>query len=130
MRNSGEPVSLEGVLERIVFFNEENCFCIASLRPSDPSYRENVTVSGIMPAVQCGETVLVRGEWAAHPSYGARINVREFESRLPSNVYGIEKYLGSGLVEGIGRVREKNRKKIRRGHAARHRFRLRAPDGG
>lgn len=102
MRNSGEPVSLEGVLERIVFFNEENCFCIASLRPSDPSYRESVTVSGIMPAVQCGETVLVRGEWASHPSYGARINVREFESRLPSNVYGIEKYLGSGLVEGIG----------------------------
>ena len=50
MRNSGEPVSLEGVLERIVFFNEENCFCIASLRPSDPSYRESVTVSGIMPA--------------------------------------------------------------------------------
>ena len=58
----GEQVALEGVLERIVFFNDENCFCIASLRPSDPSYRENVTISGIMPAVQCGETVAVKGE--------------------------------------------------------------------
>ena len=100
----GEQVALEGVLERIVFFNDENCFCIASLRPSDPSYRENVTISGIMPAVQCGETVAVKGEWVSHPAYGARINVKSFESRLPSNIYGIEKYLGSGLVDGIGKV--------------------------
>ena len=104
MRKNGEQAILEGVLERIIFFNEENCFCIASLRPSDPSYKENVTISGIMPAVQCGETVLVKGEWTKHPAYGARINVKEFESRLPSNVYGIEKYLGSGLVDGIGPV--------------------------
>lgn len=104
MRKNGEQAILEGVLERIIFFNEENCFCIASLRPSDPSYKENVTISGIMPAVQCGETVLVKGEWTNHPAYGARINVKEFESRLPSNVYGIEKYLGSGLVDGIGPV--------------------------
>lgn len=104
MRKNGEQAIIEGVLERIIFFNEENCFCIASLRPSDPSYRENVTISGIMPAVQCGETVLVKGEWTNHPAYGARINVKEFESRLPSNVYGIEKYLGSGLVDGIGPV--------------------------
>lgn len=97
-------VSLEGVLERIIFFNEENCFCIASMLPSDPKYKDNVTISGILPAVQCGETILVKGEWTSHPTYGARINVKEFESRLPSNVFGMEKYLGSGLVDGIGPI--------------------------
>lgn len=104
MRRSGEQVAIEGVVERIIFFNEENCYCIASVKQYEKNAKGTITISGIMPALQCGETIKVKGEWTSHHSYGVRINVKEFESRLPSSVYGIEKFLGSGLVDGIGPV--------------------------
>ena len=96
-------VKLEGVVERIIFLNEENFYCIASVRPSGREKREPVTVAGVMPAIQCGETVEVEGQWRASP-YGKQVKVKKFKSRLPSDIYGIEKYLGSGLVDGIGPV--------------------------
>ncbi len=96
-------VKLEGVVERIIFLNEENFYCIASVRPSGREKREPVTVAGVMPAIQCGETVEVEGQWRASP-YGKQVKVKKFKSRLPSEIYGIEKYLGSGLVDGIGPV--------------------------
>ena len=96
--------SVEGVVERIVYFNDDTCYCIAVMKPtSRTEKKESITITGVMPAVQCGETVLVKGIWSRHPQYGAQIKVREFESRLPSGVYGIEKYLGSGLINGVGR---------------------------
>lgn len=100
--DSGE-VQIEGVIERIVFFNDENFYCIASMRPtSKGAPRGTVTITGTMPSLQCGETVLVKGEWTKHSNYGRQIKVSSFESRLPSGVYGLEKFLGSGLIEGIG----------------------------
>lgn len=97
-------VKMEGVVERIIFFNEENFFCIASLRPTGRGAKKNlVTIAGALPAIQCGETVEVEGEWRTS-AYGSQIKVRNFKSRLPSEIYGIEKYLGSGLVDGIGPV--------------------------
>ncbi len=60
-----------------------------------------ITIAGTMPSLRCGETVEVRGQWRNSP-YGRQIKVLDFSSRLPSEVYGIEKFLGSGLVEGIG----------------------------
>ena len=85
--------SVEGVVERIVYFNDDTCYCIAVMKPtSRTEKKESITITGVMPAVQCGETVLVKGIWSRHPQYGAQIKVREFESRLPSGVYGIEKY--------------------------------------
>ena len=103
MDKSGETVKAEGVVERIVFFNNDNGYCIAALKPTGrDAPRENITITGIMPGLQCGETVRVEGDWSRHPVYGAQIKVKTFESRLPSEIYGIEKYLGSGLVEGIG----------------------------
>lgn len=94
---------VEGVVERIVFFNDENCYCVAVLKPSSEKYgKEPITLTGVMPSIQCGETVRVSGRWSRHSSYGAQLKVENFESRLPSTIYGIEKYLGSGLIEGIG----------------------------
>ena len=101
MQGNGSDITIEGVVERIVFFNEENCYCVASLKPSKKGLGA-VTITGVMPSLQCGETVSVCGEWSAHANYGAQIKVRSFETKLPSSLYGIEKYLGSGLVEGIG----------------------------
>ncbi len=94
--------SIEGVLERIVFLNEENAFCIAELKMAES--KEKVTISGPLPGVQCGETLRLNGNWTRHPRHGDQFKVKSFESKLPSSVHGIRKYLGSGLVHGIGKA--------------------------
>ena len=103
------PISLTGVLERIIFFNEENHYTIAELKPevgrADPGTpNETVTIVGALPGVQCGETLQLTGEWTKHAQHGAQFKIVTHKSELPSSVYGIRKYLGSGLVPGIGKV--------------------------
>jgi exodeoxyribonuclease V alpha subunit len=106
------PTSLTGVLERIIFFNEENHYTIAELRPevgrgvpSAPVPGDAlVTIVGALPGVQCGETLQLTGEWTKHAQHGAQFKIATHKSELPSSVYGIRKYLGSGLVPGIGKV--------------------------
>ena len=101
----GGQSEFEGVVERIVFFNEENHFCIAKIKPTSKELKKEtlVTAKGIMPNIECGETVALKGEWDRHQVYGLQMKVAAFESRLPSSVYGIEKFLGSGLIAGIGK---------------------------
>ncbi|MBL9219526.1 MAG: AAA family ATPase [Opitutaceae bacterium] len=102
---SPAPTSLTGVLERIIFFNEENHYTIAELRPEAAKTAEDrVTIVGALPGVQCGETLLLTGEWTRHAQHGAQFKIATHKSELPSSVYGIRKYLGSGLVPGIGKV--------------------------
>ncbi|MFZ5496486.1 MAG: ATP-dependent RecD-like DNA helicase [Verrucomicrobiota bacterium] len=99
------PATLTGVLERIIFFNEENHYTIAELKPDGVKGADaRVTITGPLPGVQCGETLQLTGEWTKHAQHGAQFKVASFKSELPSSVYGIRKYLGSGLVPGIGKV--------------------------
>lgn len=93
---------LTGVLERIIFFNDENHFCIGEFRQSESN--ETVTIKGILGGVQCGETLELTGHWENHPLHGEQFKILSYSSTLPSSVYGIRKYLGSGLVSGIGKV--------------------------
>ncbi|HLS28191.1 MAG TPA: ATP-dependent RecD-like DNA helicase [Opitutales bacterium] len=101
-RFPSSEAELVGVLERIIFFNEENHFCIAELRSDQEETL--VTVTGSLPGVQCGETLRLNGSWVKHPQHGRQFKIRSFSSQLPATVYGIRKYLGSGLVPGIGKV--------------------------
>jgi exodeoxyribonuclease V alpha subunit len=94
------PDALAGVVERFIFFNEENHYCIAELRPDDRS--PLAVVAGVLPGVQCGETLQLTGTWTRHPTHGPQFKIATFRSTLPATVYGIRKYLGSGLVPGIG----------------------------
>jgi exodeoxyribonuclease V alpha subunit len=108
--------SLTGVVERIIFLNEENHYTIAEFRPetpnklpadsaTDPKARpEAVTIVGPLPGVECGETLHLTGEWMRHAQHGAQFKIVGFKSELPASVYGIRKYLGSGLVPGIGKA--------------------------
>ena len=93
---------LTGVLERIIFLNEENHYTIAEFRREDTD--EKVTIVGPLPGVQCGETLHLHGSWTRHSQHGEQFKVETFTSELPSSVHGIRKYLGSGLVPGIGKV--------------------------
>jgi exodeoxyribonuclease V alpha subunit len=99
---AGSPDTLAGVLERIIFLNEENHYTIAEFRREDTD--EKVTIVGPLPGVQCGETLHLRGSWTRHSQHGDQFKVETFTSELPSSVHGIRKYLGSGLVPGIGKV--------------------------
>lgn len=115
---SSPAATLTGVVERIIFLNEENHYTIAEFRPEvgrgvPPSRNaesgaksrpEPVTIVGPLPGVECGETLHLTGEWTRHAQHGAQFKVLGFKSELPSSVYGIRKYLGSGLVPGIGKV--------------------------
>ncbi|HWL14798.1 MAG TPA: ATP-dependent RecD-like DNA helicase [Opitutus sp.] len=102
------PNALTGVVERIIFLNEENHYTIAEFRPdAAPGTKERaepVTIVGLLPGVECGETLHLSGEWTRHAQHGAQFKIAGFKSELPSSVYGIRKYLGSGLVPGIGKV--------------------------
>lgn len=103
------PASLTGVVERIIFLNEENHYTIAEFRPdaepgADTKRPEPVTILGPLPGVECGETLHLTGEWTRHAQHGAQFKIAAFKSELPASVYGIRKYLGSGLVPGIGKA--------------------------
>ena len=70
---SAPAESLTGVLERIIFFNEENHYTIAELKPdSAKSAEDRVTITGPLPGVQCGETLKLTGEWTKHAQHGAQ----------------------------------------------------------
>ncbi|MCC7518947.1 MAG: AAA family ATPase [Verrucomicrobiae bacterium] len=91
---------IQGSLERIVYSNEENHYTVGQLLPENE--RKTVTITGNLPAVQCGETLRLHGEWVTHPQFGRQFKIARFESILPSTITGLKKYLGSGLIRGIG----------------------------
>lgn len=95
-----EEATLAGVLERIIYLNEENHYTIGELRPDKGKHA--ITIIGTFPEVQCGETLELVGTWVDHPAHGKQFKARVFRATLPSSIYGIRKYLGSGLINGIG----------------------------
>jgi exodeoxyribonuclease V alpha subunit len=97
--------SIEGVLERIVYFNEETNFTVARLQVGNN--RDLTTIVGSMSCPNPGETLRLRGEWIADVKFGKQFRVESCLSVLPSTLTGIEKYLGSGLVKGIGPIMAK-----------------------
>ena len=94
--------TIEGVLERIVYFNEENNFTVARLQVGKS--RDLVIIVGSMPCPNPGETLRLKGQWVIDPKFGRQFRVESCLSVPLSTITGIEKYLGSGLVKGIGPI--------------------------
>jgi exodeoxyribonuclease V alpha subunit len=92
-------------VERITYFNEENSYTIAKVRIQGRS--DLVTIVGTIFSAVPGETLRLRGQWSRHPKYGEQFKVESYESLLPATVKGIERYLGSGMIKGIGPVMAK-----------------------
>ncbi len=101
-RGDGAAEKLSGVLERIIYSNEETHWTIGELRPG--AKQKGVTIVGALPSVQCGETLELTGHWTEHPVHGRQFKAQTCKSTLPASVYGIRRYLGSGLVKGIGKT--------------------------
>jgi len=93
-------IMLSGLIETIVFQNEETGFAVCELDAAG----ERVTAVGIMPFLAEGEEVRVSGRWRLHPVYGRQFSVEQLEKKLPANVGAILRYLSSGAVKGVGGV--------------------------
>lgn len=91
---------LRCVVERITYRNEENGYSVIKCKAKD--YSDLVTVVGAMPDVHVGAVLLLEGFWKIDSKYGRQFSAQKWEEALPATVYGIEKYLGSGLVKGVG----------------------------
>ena len=91
---------LRCVIERITYQNEQNGYSVIKCKAN--GYSDLVTVVGAMPEVHVGAVLSLTGEWKMDAKYGRQFSITTFEETLPATVYGIEKYLGSGLVKGIG----------------------------
>jgi exodeoxyribonuclease V alpha subunit len=94
--------SLSGLIERVTFFNEESGFCV--LRLKVPGHRDEVTVVGSLPSVSAGEWLAAEGWWARDKEHGLQFKAITLKTVPPTTVEGIERYLSSGLVKGIGPV--------------------------
>ena len=91
---------LRCVVERITYQNAENGYTV--LKCAVKNYKDLVTVVGMMPDTHVGSVLSLEGFWKVDAKYGRQFSVQKFEETLPATVYGIEKYLGSGLIKGIG----------------------------
>src|SRR6185437_13180150 len=102
---------LDGVLERVTFCNPETGYTIARVAPDRGTGRgpvsagtELVTAVGSLLGVQVGESLRLRGRWTSHVKYGRQFEVSSYTTVLPATEQGIRRYLGSGLITGIGPV--------------------------
>jgi len=92
--------TLEGQLERVVYSNEASLYTVAKLKVEGAI--EPVTVVGKLGGMSPGEVLKLSGSWEVHPKYGQQFRVSDCSAHYPAKAEGIEKYLGSGLIRGIG----------------------------
>ncbi|OKI04578.1 helicase [Streptomyces sp. CB02923] len=96
------PAVVEGVLERITYANEETGYTVA--RVDTGGSGDLLTVVGSLLGAQPGESLRLEGRWGSHPQYGRQFTVENYTTVLPATIQGIRRYLGSGLIKGIGPV--------------------------
>ncbi|HZD72240.1 MAG TPA: helix-hairpin-helix domain-containing protein, partial [Actinomycetes bacterium] len=96
----GSPATLDAVLERITYANEDTGYTVA--RVATPRSSDLLTVVGPLLGAQPGESLRLRGRWRSHPQYGRQFEVHSYTTVLPATIQGIRRYLGCGLIKGIG----------------------------
>ena len=96
---------LKGAIERITFYSEEDGYTVARFQPEGRS--DLVTVVGNLMSVNVGASLRLEGFWTTHSKHGRQFKVMNYQTVLPATVEGIRKYLGSGLIKGIGPVTAK-----------------------
>ena len=95
----------KGYIDRITYHNPENGYTIARLVAE--GQLEKLTVVGAIAALEEGESVEVEGEWTNHAKYGRQFKIESYRPVYPTTLEGIQKYLGSGLIKGVGPVSAK-----------------------
>ena len=95
----------KGFIDRVTYHNPDSGYTIARLAVEGE--RERLTIVGALASVQEGENVEVEGLWENHPKYGKQLKIENYKTVYPSTLEGIQKYLGSGMIKGIGAVSAK-----------------------
>jgi len=96
-----ETESLYGIVERVIYQNKENGFAIFLL---NVSANQHITVKGYVPTIVAGEQVSLTGIWNMHQKFGKQFDAKTCDSKAPTSIVGLKKYLGSGLIKGVGPV--------------------------
>ena len=97
-------MEIQGVVDQIVYKNDDNGYVVLKLKTKD----DLIAAVGYVPFITEGQRVKIEGEWVIHPTFGQQVKIKSCEEILPSNIEGIERYLSSGLIPGIGPVTAKN----------------------
>lgn len=92
---------LTGTIDRLLYQNQENGYTVLVLQPRGTS---TVTVCGYLPSIQAGQHVTLHGSWVMHPKFGKQFEAKQCAATLPNSILGLKKYLGSGLIKGIGPI--------------------------
>ena len=93
-------IALTGQIERITYTNEETGYTIAKLKVQ--GQWDLITIVGNIPSPSPGEILDLKGEWVHHPKYGDQFKIHSYQTTVPATVYGIRRYLGSGMIKGLG----------------------------
>src|SRR5215469_9639754 len=93
---------LQGIVEHVTYHAEDSGYTVARLKL--PSHSELVTIVGRFPSISAGQTLRITGFWREHPKFGQQFQVLHAQESKPATLTGLEKYLGSGLIKGIGPV--------------------------
>ncbi|MCI1945323.1 SF1B family DNA helicase RecD2 [Clostridium luticellarii] len=91
---------LQGTIEDIIFQNKDNGYVVAKMKEKE----NTVTIVGCIPYIAEGKNLKVMGEWVLHPQFGRQFKVKASEEIVPDTITGIERYLSSGIISGIGPV--------------------------
>jgi exodeoxyribonuclease V alpha subunit len=94
-------ITIKGILERLTYQNQDNHYTVAKLRIA--KINDPVTIVGHLAGVFEGENLEISGKWVTHPKYGDQFKAESYKVILPDTVSGIRKYLGSGIIKGIGK---------------------------
>ncbi len=93
---------VQGIVERVTYHAEDSGYTVAQLKA--PGYRDLVTIVSRFPDIHAGQSLRLTGYWREHAQYGQQFQVVQAQETKPATLTGLEKYLGSGLIKGIGPV--------------------------
>ena len=99
-----EQIVVEGTVENIIYHNSENSYTVFSVTMDKDNGKEvELVCVGYVPVINIGESIHIMGTVVTHPTYGEQIQIEIYEKTPPKTEKGIEKYLASGLIKGIGK---------------------------
>ena len=94
----------EGIVSKIIFRNDENQYVVFAVETEDG---DDETFVGYLTGIEEGMSIIAKGEYVEHPSYSLQFKVSEYEVKMPDDLVGMERYLGSGVIKGIGEIMAK-----------------------
>ena len=95
-------IELQGRIEKVLFSNADNGYAVLVLQCKSNAEVQDVTAVGTILSPKVGETLIMHGTWIEHQRFGRQFQIKRHETVMPTSVEGLERYLGSGLIKGLG----------------------------